>query len=281
MNAGNIKRNQQELSNTEGLAQVSLGNTLSEARASKGWTRLHLSKLSGINPSSIAKYEQAGNIDEDGRYPNSQKLAILCFHLGIAPSKVLWASLPNDEYWDVAINEGPDVRDHPHFAFIEGQYESLIKENRFLREASKMLLGIEVREFPYDNEDAKWVRSELRSVISRQEDFESRMLQWGALDVTGVRIHYSTPDHSEAWVHDSRKSGKITQKEDLPRYILAHSSWEHLKETTETLEKFLPELMKTDPLANKKNKKNPEDALPAPPSPKSTPTEQRKEGDDG
>ncbi len=249
------------------LKQRPLGELLYEARKNKGWTRAQLAEKANVGTSSIVRYEKAG-LDADGQMPQLEKLVILCFHLGISASEAFWSCLSPDDFEDRRDELLHELMDHPSHQYLQNQYEILLKENRFLREATKCLLGMN-KEFPYDEIDKEWLQSELKEVIGRQEDFESRMLQWGcfSLEIKGTAT--PGPNTSDAWALSAENSGQIQSKYSLPNTRFAWSARQSLQESIDNLDRIWPELRTmTREDAATTHKKNSEDDLPSPPSPK-------------
>lgn len=249
------------------LKQRPLGELLYDARKNKGWTRAQLAEFTKIGTSSIVRYEKAG-VDADGQMPQLEKLVALCFHLDISVPEAFWSCLSPEEFSDVSDRLYHELRDHPSYRYLKNQHDVLLKENRFLREAAKCLLGAN-DEFPWDESDKEWLRSELKTVINRQEDFESRMLQWGLFELKITRYAEPGPDTTDAWALSAENAGQIESKNSLPNSRFAWSARQSLQKSIDNLDKVWPELrtMTREDVA-KTYKKSPEDDLPSPPSPK-------------
>jgi len=74
---------------------MSLGKLLKNGRAAEGLTRKQLSALVGANINSIAKYEQAGEVN--GQFPPLPMLAKIVSVLNLSPSEVFSVVCEDDE----------------------------------------------------------------------------------------------------------------------------------------------------------------------------------------
>lgn len=254
--------------------QKPLGELLFEARRNLDMSRPELSRLTGINENSIVRYEKAG-IDEDGTYPPAPKLAAICFHLSISPTEAFWSCLSPKQFEQAEMETYHELVDHPSQQYLNAQYENLLKENRFLREAASCLLIAEENSL-YDADDIDWFRKELRRLIRRQEDFEARMLQWGCASLEISGIHTPGPDSPEAWVHNSALSGQLSKRADFPTLIYVWSARKALENSLQNIDEHFPSLadMSKDEVwrASMQKRKSSEDDLASPPSPEGSKT---------
>lgn len=72
-----------------------LGALLKEQRTSRGWSRAELSKQTGLNANTIAKYEKAG--ETGGQYPSMPKLASLAAFYKLDGRRILALCADNSD----------------------------------------------------------------------------------------------------------------------------------------------------------------------------------------
>lgn len=247
--------------------QKPLGEVLFEARRNKDYSRAHLASITNIGVNSIVRYEKAG-LEPEGQFPPAPKLAALCYHLNIPLSEAFWSCLSPEDFAEIEIGTVDELMDHPMNDFLRSQVDALVKDNHFLKEAFKCLLGLN-RTFPFNETDAHWLVQELRKTVDRYEDFECRMLQWGAIQFSGIRHSIPNSEDKYGWVFNPQVAGSITDENQLPNVLFAWSARQQLKEAIENLDSVMPELGKLSREQAKAmhfKKKNSEDDLASPPS---------------
>jgi hypothetical protein len=126
--------------------------------------------------------------------------------------------------------------------------------------------------------------SELRKVINRQDDFESRMLQWGIFELN-VKGRITPPkDAPDGWVHRADVSGQIESRDELPAKMFVRLARAELARAVDNIDRIYPDLaeLETASIDNVLGyEKSPEDDLTVPsgPNPKPTPNANKeKEG---
>ena len=87
--------------------QTPLGELLLSARQQRGWSRAKLSRETGIGENSLVRYEKAG-IEEDGQFPPSSKLAVLCMCLEISSHEALLSCMTPEDFSKFSTPETED-----------------------------------------------------------------------------------------------------------------------------------------------------------------------------
>ncbi|MFD2204674.1 helix-turn-helix domain-containing protein [Kiloniella antarctica] len=171
--------------------QIPLGELLTMARLEKGLSRAQLAKETNVSENSIVRYEKAG-LEKDGQYPPSQKLAALCFCLGISPLTALLSSLERDDYWMYYGETDQEwLMSHPAHSYLSEQWFALTRDNQLLREMLKVFLCPEKAAENFHEDDIEWMKEEARKVIEVQDKFESKMIDLGLFSPTQRTL--STP----------------------------------------------------------------------------------------
>lgn len=177
--------------------QIPLGELLTRARVDKHLSRAQVAKDTGIAENSLIRYEKAG-IDEDGQYPPSQKLAKLCFYLGISPLTSLMSCLSRDEFWDVSLETGVDwLSDHPQHRYLEDQYHAHKEDNQVLIYVLRELVGSPRDKARYDEKYVDWLKAKAREIIEINDFYRQQLFDAGLLDTLTQRgMHFpGFPEH--------------------------------------------------------------------------------------
>ncbi len=156
--------------------QVPLGELLLNARLAMRLSRADVAKATGINENSLTRYERAG-LDDEGQYPPSPKLAMLCFFLRLHPLRMLLSCLSYGDYWHVkgVVSEEKFHWEtgHPDYDYMTGEVFRLRAQNDLLRAALRRLFDLPDREFGDDVLDAlvERVRRMLTTESDLREEF--------------------------------------------------------------------------------------------------------------
>lgn len=272
--------------------QVPLGQLLLDARKEKGWSRAKLAEETGINPSSIVRYEQAGMDGEDAgeaQFPPSTKLAKLCLSLGVDPLQALLGCLSAEEYsrkYEHKSLEHVWQHNQPQQKWVEEQLDNVTRDLMLLRSfISHFLPHIDRSNLP---EDLLWLLEHGESELDRIAELEVRMLQLGVfiLPMGSFLMPGGVTDEiGEHWIFDFGKPGVIqSSKYEMAGSIVRRSLQNYaerfvqLAYQLENIEELRPEHedmlyritcgREGKPL----NKQNSEDDLPSPPSSESVET---------
>lgn len=163
---------------TEQSGDNPLGEILLAARERAGWSRAELSKRTKIGQNSIVRYEKAGIDEEEGQYPPSYKLAILCWHLKIRPSKALIACLP-PRYRQEGYAAFHDPVGHPMHDFMKAQYQELLHENHMYRVLFSKLFGPKPEKNSLAYERLLWLIGAAKEMHASQTRFDNIMTEKG------------------------------------------------------------------------------------------------------
>lgn len=154
-----------------------LGDTLLKARLKKHLSRAEVSSATGISENSLIRYEKCDR-EGNGQFPPADRLASLCFYLDINPLEAVLSCIPEGLYWKYEHKTFEDILfDHPDYLWLQNQYSKVAQDNDFMRAALEKLIS--PAEHDYDEEEKKWIKSELTQMFKRQEAFRSRMIALG------------------------------------------------------------------------------------------------------
>jgi transcriptional regulator with XRE-family HTH domain len=218
--------------------QKALGSILLEARQAKGFTRKELAQRTGIGESSIVRYEKLGIDEIDGQHPPADKLALLCFYLGIPAQEAHWSCLPQEEFRREQEDQYDDVAFHPAYEYLTSEYFHLLKENGRYREALRILLSPGNQYENYSEEDLdelqEYVANEALKLIEAYDNFELRMLAAGNLSLGEVGMFTSSP-HDKELVFSVRNGRPPSF---YPNQFWIERADERISELTQQLEKI-------------------------------------------
>ncbi|MBV6633035.1 MAG: helix-turn-helix transcriptional regulator [Alphaproteobacteria bacterium] len=212
-----------------------LGKALREAREKAGLSRVALCQKIGISENTLIRYERAG-LEEDGQYPSSQNLAMLCLFLDLHPIWTLLKCVP-EEHQEAAEQAFIDYSYEPsyQFHFMQTQYLALLKDNQIQREALRILTK-DPDELDDDEKYLKqWLVEQSQEIHDRQEAFDQRMLAF--MTLTGAEKNESLfipgPEAQQAtdffdYLAEAPEAGRAEQRIDA-QIARKYREIEHLK----------------------------------------------------
>lgn len=276
--------------------QKPLGVMLFDARKEKGWSRAYLSTATGINANSIAKYEQAGIDEDDGRFPTSPKLSILCLALEIDPMQAMLACVPKNDYgmYEQEARNQTNEYDHPQTTWLAGQMETALRENMLLKNFCELLMAnIDTSDM---DANEKWLAEEGAKLVGDYHNLEARMLQIGVFNLPfGAFTMPSgcSDEDNVSWMYNLQSKAVADEKTPMPLFIQKSLDWYaksfvrlaeqygRLRDDPEMLERRSDYKVLQKELLEEMNELEDESLATASSSSKSTLPDQRKEVDDG
>ena len=193
--------------------QQPIGSIISNARKAKDWSRSKLSEETGITESSLVRYELAG-IEEEGQYPPSPKLALICIALEIEPMLALVGCLPpklSGYFEDQNFHNKWDYI-HPQMDWMEKEYTQAIKDNMLLKNFVELVLE-NLNEANLDKSE-KWLVKEGKEIVKRHNDFEARMMQIGVFGIPMGAFFMpsdTTNQEGNSWIFNLSNTGVIDE----------------------------------------------------------------------
>lgn len=160
--------------------QVPLGELLLNARLALRLSRADVAKATGINEQSLIRYERAG-LDDEGQFPPSPKLAMLCFYLRLHPLRVLLSCLAYGDYWHVKGMFSEEKfqleSGHPDYDYMTGEVFRLRAQNDLFRVVLRHLFEIPDREL---NDDVlKALVDRVRRMLADEADIREEFAGFG------------------------------------------------------------------------------------------------------
>lgn len=175
--------------------QKPLGELLLSARLNKGLSRAQVSKATGINEGSLSRYERAG-IDDDGQYPLSRKLALLCFFLEIPHLEAAFSCLDQEAFESYRGKTWEDeLLDHPAHNYLLEEYTAVLRDCRLLRAALRSFYPDQLGSDATETSDVAWVRENALRIFEKQESFEAEMIARGSF--VPLDYSFSWPGNSD------------------------------------------------------------------------------------
>lgn len=147
--------------------QIPFGELLTKARLEKRMSRAQLAKETGIAENSLIRYEKAG-LEDDGQYPPSPKLAVICYVLGMSPLRAMLSCIDADLYCDFNHSLATEYADIPQYDYVMNENIELGNENRKLRSLVKILSGANTN---VHKEAVDWLKTEVKSIFDQEERF--------------------------------------------------------------------------------------------------------------
>lgn len=231
--------------------QKALGDLLFDARKERNWSRADLEEATGVNASSIAKYENAGKT-ADGQYPKAPILAKLCLALNVDPLQVMLACLPPQDFGMYEKVSDYQYRT-PGFSWLEEQLKTALLDATFLRSCLREVLPLLSQKALTDHQ--RWFVENAENIMERHADFEARTAQLGLVSLPTIDLHMPSSvsdDEQLSWVFNLSEKGVMNEHQN---YFVSRSLNYYAERFTALAQQF-----------GEVKIESPEDDLPSPPS---------------
>ncbi len=153
------------------LHRVPLGEVLRSHREKSGRSRADVAASTGMTEAAIQRYEQAG-VDEDGTFPSSPRLAMLCLELDISPDLALRSCLSDIQHERYREKEfGASPFDHPAFEWILDQYVAYLRDIDILKHTLRIIISELDNPGSIEPELFEWLLTQARTIASVHDDF--------------------------------------------------------------------------------------------------------------